>query len=1219
MSETNCPSREELFAFLVGDLSEDTAVTVIEHITSCQTCQETLTTLDEADDTLITRLRNPQPEHTYLSEPQCREGVIQAKAMIGGSLATGTRSVLGTGTEHGLGDQLGEYRLLERLGHGGMGVVYRAVHTKLDRVVALKVLSKRCIDNDRAKIRFEREMKAVGRLDHPNIVAARDAREIDGTPVLVMEYVDGSDLSALARRLGPLPVADACELIRQAAIGLAYAHSQGMVHRDIKPSNLILGLDGQVRVLDFGLALLEIDQPTGEEMTAAGQVMGTAQYMAPEQFSDSHQVDVRADVYSLGCTLYRLLSGSAPFAGTNFGKQLLAHVNEPVPPIRQSRADVPEELAAVIERMLAKDPEQRFSTPSEVATALEPFAAGCDLPGLASRTAEASDSPDPTEAYDKVTDKHAASALSDTRRPDAAGAKPAPRSAARHRITWAVAVGLMLAAVGVFVAAQIVIHIRDKDGRETVVHVPDGSHLSVEKNGKEVFSLPVGSEMEQPQPWEAKETKPDDSPAWPPLTIGEPVSGPEPIDIKPELMEWGGGQSLSETALVSQPAAIEGVHSWTIETREHHGGINALQYSPDGRVLATAGHDGTIRLWNVRYRRVESVLVAHVGAINDLAWSPAGNTLASGGQDGTIRFWNVQTRRLLRTLKGHQLGVSSLAWSPDGKTLASGGHLDYAIRLWAVESGRLLRTVTDCHKYVCSLVWSPDGRFLAFGDEGTLRILDAESGAVLGKLDGWHHVAWSPDGKTLACTPRDGAVRLYDTASGKLLRILELGGQKCWSPAWSPDGKFLAANAGGGIFFWDVESDEMWRAEGVSQGAIAWSPDGTTLVCSSPWGKPSWAISFVDVASREVSQTLPAGRLGIVSAVAWSHDGNTVAVSAGSGAIHLWDVGTRQLRRTLEESWHVCSLAWSPDDNTLACGRNRPSDYTIHLWNPVTGQLSQMLEGHTGYVDSVAWSPDGMTLASGSSDKTVRLWDPAAGKLLWTLEGHTGTVQQVAWSPDGKTVASAGSTDRTIRLWNAATGEMRRTFQSLITVFTLTWSSDGKAVVYGGHEKVYFWDPKLDKAALRTFDTQKGAVRGLIWSPDGNTPAATDGLNQRVVLWDGQSGRPLQGFPFNNYYSNAPAIAWSPDGTLLSVGSFDGTVRLQELATGHAQATFLVLGDDRSMAVSSPGHYRGSPGIELVYVVQTDRGQETLTPEQFAEQYGWKNDPQQVTLGTPAD
>ena len=281
--------------------------------------------------------------------------------------------------------QLGEYVLIAKLGEGGMGAVYKARHTELDRLAAIKVLRKSLVESDWAESRFRREIKAVGALDHPNIVRAHDARRIADTHFLVMEYVDGLDLHELSNRCGPLPVADACEAARQAALGLQCAHEHGLVHRDIKPSNLMLNRRGVVKILDLGLARIHAGVNLIGETTAVGQMMGTPDYMAPEQFDDSHTVDIRADIYSLGCTLYKLLTGAAPFTGPQY-KSVLAklsgHQEQAPPPVRQSRADVDAELAAVLERMMAKTPEQRFATPAEVAEALETHSRSAHLRAL---------------------------------------------------------------------------------------------------------------------------------------------------------------------------------------------------------------------------------------------------------------------------------------------------------------------------------------------------------------------------------------------------------------------------------------------------------------------------------------------------------------------------------------------------------------------------------------------------------------------------------------------------------------------------------------------------------------------------------------------------------------------------------------------------------------------------------------------------------------------
>ncbi|MBC8876925.1 MAG: protein kinase [Planctomycetes bacterium] len=431
MSDSNCPGHDELIGLATGMLPDDSASQLLDHVESCSKCEAALETIKESDDTLLGLLKASAPQDPYDGEIQRAEAFVRAKAM---SVQVLGRDGLASGeaVDQGVPLQLGEYELLEELGKGGMGVVYRARQAKLKKIVALKVLTRGRIADEEAVARFEREMEALGAVDHPNIVRAMDAREIEGTPVLVTEYVDGLDLSELVHRLGPLRISDACELIRQAAVGLQYAHQRRLVHRDIKPSNLMLAISGQqsavndktpspsaiVKILDLGLARFEQrEMGDADELTGSGQMMGTPEYMAPEQFSDSHDVDIRADIYGLGATLYKLLCGQAPLTGRKFktpAQRLMALASEPLPPIQDHRPDVPKELAQVLDRMLAKDPDQRYSTPGDVANALAPFAVEADL-GQLGATAEKTAEPPAGIEKSVETDEFRPSALVGTK------------------------------------------------------------------------------------------------------------------------------------------------------------------------------------------------------------------------------------------------------------------------------------------------------------------------------------------------------------------------------------------------------------------------------------------------------------------------------------------------------------------------------------------------------------------------------------------------------------------------------------------------------------------------------------------------------------------------------------------------------------------------------------------------------------------------------------
>jgi serine/threonine protein kinase/formylglycine-generating enzyme required for sulfatase activity len=280
---------------------------------------------------------------------------------------------------HGADLVLGPYRLLQRLGEGGMGQVFTARHVRMDRVVALKVIHKENLGSAKAVQRFTQEARAAARLSHPNIVVAHDADAVGDRHFLAMEHVEGTDLAKLVKQSGPLPVAQACEFARQAALGLQHAHERGVVHRDIKPSNLMLAHGAPpatpvVKILDFGVARFESEAAPGTRLTRLGTMVGTVDFISPEQADNARKADIRADIYSLGCSLFYLLTGKVPFPGEDAVTKVVARLVDKPPSPRAIRPDMPQALESVLAKMMARDPGQRYQTPAEAAAALEPFA-----------------------------------------------------------------------------------------------------------------------------------------------------------------------------------------------------------------------------------------------------------------------------------------------------------------------------------------------------------------------------------------------------------------------------------------------------------------------------------------------------------------------------------------------------------------------------------------------------------------------------------------------------------------------------------------------------------------------------------------------------------------------------------------------------------------------------------------------------------------------------
>jgi tRNA A-37 threonylcarbamoyl transferase component Bud32 len=619
--------------------------------------------------------------------------------------------------------QLGEYVLLEKLGEGGMGTVYKALHTELDRLVAIKVMRRGSVEEDWAVARFRREIKAVGQFDHPHIVRAHDARKIGDTHFLVMEYVDGLDLNELVDRCGPLATADACELVRQAALGLQCAHEHGLVHRDIKPSNLMLDRRGQVKILDLGLVRVHAVGESGGEMTVVGQVMGTPDYMAPEQMSGSRTIDIGADIYSLGCTLYRLLAGHAPFSGPEYQSllaKMAAHKEQKPRPVAELRKDVPGQLDGVLARMLAKTAGERFSTPAEVAEALGRFSQGSDLRALLAR------------AEGKAIDGDV--------RVGAGAVAASATSKGRRLLGWVAAACLMvLIAVG-----GVVWMLSGRDGQRA------GESLAVSVKKGEVVSPPVEKAERKPvekvvPPPTEKAVQPPIEKTVPPPTV--PAKKSEKKAVEPERK----APVVAADRAAESPGWI--VLSWT---RPRMGRPSLWLFSPDGKSRARITNDS--RYYDIHPK-----------------FSPDGRRIAfirGGGiaEPNSVCVCNADGSQFRTVVASRDKfeWFASPVWISDSRIYYARAARDASMEIWQVDldggEPRLVFRMKDATGKPDGLVTdvSRDGRLALIAQSGGLSstsnvyVTDREGKHVQtvwsDSPDEWKdaRALWSPDGTRLA-------------------------------------------------------------------------------------------------------------------------------------------------------------------------------------------------------------------------------------------------------------------------------------------------------------------------------------------------------------------------------------------------------------------------------------------------------------------------------------
>ncbi len=683
-----------------------------------------------------------------------------------------------------VGQQLGQYRLLRILGYGGFANVYLGEHIFLGTHAALKVLQMRVAREDLES--FLHEARTIAALKHPHIVRVLDFGVASDLPFLVMEYAPLGTLRQRHPRGSQVPLTTMVSYIKQVASALQYAHQQRLVHRDVKPENMLLETENHVLLSDFGIAL--VAQSSRYQHTQ--ETVGTISYMAPEQLQGKPRP--ASDQYALGIVVYEWLSGDRPFHGS-FTEMYSQHLFVPPPPLSQRVPWLPRDVEAVVQRALAKDPQQRFPTVQDFADALEQAsqdvlptargeAHGWSQPSQGPQAHSVSAAPlpplEPTQAVAADSPISAPSPL----REGAERARPQRATVSRRTVILG-ALGLVAAGGGLTWLALL--------RKPTVTNSAGAtspttsSHQTSSSAGKSPTSTP-------PPPGYLLFTYQGHT-----ASVG--------------TVAWSPDGSLLASGSADRTAQVWDAHTYrTLVTyRGHSGGVQSLAWSPDGSRIVSGGDDHTLQVWEASTAAPLFTLSGHSDTVWMVGWSPDGTALASASNDGTVRVWDAGTGASVRVYRGHSDFVYCLAWAPDSQRIASGSN-DRTVQVWEAQSGQLLSTYRGHSNLVATVAWSPHRTQMASGSrDKTVQIWEVSSGRTQLVYTGHIHqvntAAWSSDGSRIASASNDDTVQVWNAKTGSTELTYRRHTDYVWCAAWSPDDTRMASSCNDGtVQIWQV-------------------------------------------------------------------------------------------------------------------------------------------------------------------------------------------------------------------------------------------------------------------------------------------------------------------------------------------------------------------------------------------------------------------------------
>jgi len=972
--------------------------------------------------------------------------------------------------------RVAEYELIKEIGRGGMGVVFKARHTRLNRIVALYEVS-----------------------------------NYNQQPFLSMEFIGGTSL-AERLALGPLSGRRAAEYLESTARAVHYAHTRGIIHRDLKPANVLLDENDQPKVTDFGLAK---QMTSRSDQTRTGAILGTPSYMSPEQAAGSKSIGPGSDVYSLGAVLYELITGKPPFVGeTPLATLNLVAEQEPIPP-SVLNPSIDRDLETICLKCLEKTPSRRYESAEALADDLRRYLHGETI--SARRVSIFGRALKACKRNKTVTGASAILFLTFSLFLGYSQYEAYQEKDLRAQAEYAKLEAMKANAIAA----------------KRLEAMGDLLYLSEMRQAHQTMRRAdvTGALRILNERWQPKVDQRDWR-DWEWYFLKERCEAKLAFGVHPEAAfsvayRPDGVQIASAGGQFNRPGAIKLFDVRTgklLKILTGHGNvITALAWHPEAPLLASASYDQTVKLWNTDTGEEVMTLRGHTDDVYAVAFSPLGDRLASGGKDLTVRVWDYEQfptkpEASVRILKGHDRPVNAVAFHPDGKQLASGSR-DRTIKLWNLMSGALEKTMQGHEGEVDSLAFNTTGKILLSGGgsvltkRGEVHLWDPETGTTrytrYGLSDRVTHVAMSRDGK-IAAGSADGMLRIWNPSNSSEALSFRADPQGVSGVSFAPDGLSLAtAGRSGRISLWNSSAgSETFNlkapgvletvvfhpkasivAAGGARGdvrawnldqperppiffpgatdtvfALAFSPDGNFLAS----GGKDRIIRIADFLNPEKPLVKLEEHNGWINALAYKPDGSLLASAGEDDAIRLYDPVTGKIEQTLlSHRLGVLCLAFSPDGQWLA---SAGYDKEIRLWDLKTGSVHKLV-GHEGWVQALAFSPasgkDSLMLASASADKTIRVWDALKREQLFALEGAPSAVQSIAYHPRGGRLASIGK-DRMIRLWDVVTRQEILDFEEHVgNLRHVAFSADGRSLASAGSGVVRVWQASKEMPAPR--------------------------------------------------------------------------------------------------------------------------------------------------------